>query len=107
MGMDSWVFTRLSHGIIDQMKKDKGLEFVWRASSALPAQQSEIFAHVLESYYCMPLPTYAFEWGAAKGAKIPTKENIVELSQHLATLAKQRQASNVHNTTPLYRIVFF
>ena len=50
MGMDSWMFTRLSNDIVDSMKKDKGLEFVWRASSALPAAESEIFAHVFESY---------------------------------------------------------
>ena len=43
------MFTRLTDTIVDQMKKDKGLEFVWRASSALPAHQSEIFAHVFES----------------------------------------------------------
>ena len=44
------MFTRLSNDIVDSMKKDKGLEFVWRASSALPAAESEIFAHVFESY---------------------------------------------------------
>ena len=43
---------------------------MWRASSAINPAKSEIFAHVLESYYCMPLPTYAFEWGADKGAKV-------------------------------------
>jgi len=64
--MEAWFFTRLSGDIVDEMKKTKGLEFVWRASSALPAEQTEIFSHVLESYYCMPLPTFAFEWGPDK-----------------------------------------
>ena len=52
--------------------------------------QTEIFAHIYESYYCMPLPDYAFEWGPAKGAKIPTDANIVSLAKGLADIAKQR-----------------
>ena len=53
------------------MKAERTLEFVWRGSASLPANQSEIFCHVYESYYCMPVPTYAFEWGPARGAVIP------------------------------------
>lgn len=45
-----------------ERKADKELEFIWRASSSLPDKQTEIFTHIFESYYCMPLPTYAFEW---------------------------------------------
>jgi hypothetical protein len=41
-------------------------------------------------YYCMPLPTYAFEWGEAKGAKVPDQGNILSLSKGLADIAKQR-----------------
>ena len=64
MGMDGWFFTRLSADIIEQMKKDKGLEFVWRASSSgLPTNTTEIFCHVFESYYCMP-HDFQFEWTA-------------------------------------------
>ena len=40
----------------------------------------------------MPLPTYAFEWGAAKGAVVPTKDNVVSLAKGLAGIATQRQA---------------
>jgi hypothetical protein len=47
--MEAWFFTRVTGSIVDQMKTDKGLEFVWRASSALPDAESEIFAHVFES----------------------------------------------------------
>ena len=61
-----------------------------RASSSLPDAQSEIFAHIFESYYCMPLPTYAFEWGEAKGAKPPNAANILELAHGLANITKQR-----------------
>ena len=32
-------------------------------------------------YYCMPLPTYAFEWGANKGAVVPDKSNIISLAK--------------------------
>jgi hypothetical protein len=90
IGMEAWVFTRLSNSVIDDMKKNKGLEFIWRASSSLSSEESEIFCHVLESYYCMPLPTYAFEWGPDKGAKIPNENNILELSQGLANITKKR-----------------
>ena len=40
----------------------------------------------------MPLPTYAFEWGADKGAVVPNKSNIISLAQGLANITKQRQA---------------
>ena len=72
------------------MKSQKSIEFIWRASSSLPAAESELLAHVWESYYCYPLPTYAFEWGPGKGAKVPNQDNIMELSQGLAKIAKQR-----------------
>ena len=92
MGMDAWFFTRLTDTVVADMKKSKGLEFVWRGSSALPAAQSEIFAHVFESYYCMPLPTYAFEWGADKGAATVTAATVNKLAHDLADIAKQRAA---------------
>ena len=91
MGMEAWFFTRVTGSTVDSMKKSQGLEFVWRASSALPPAQSEIFSHVFESYYCMPLPTYAFEWGADKGAQVPTAANVQSLAQGLAKIAKDRQ----------------
>ena len=90
MGFDAWFFTRVSSFVIDEGKKNKTLEFVWRASSSLPDQQTEIFTHIFESYYCMPLPDYAFEWGPAKGARLPNAGNIVELAHGLANITKQR-----------------
>ena len=89
-GMEAWFFTRVTGSIVDEMKQNQSLEFVWRGSSALPAKDSEIFAHVFESYYCMPLPTYAFEWGEGRGAKIPNKANVVNLAQNLANITKDR-----------------
>ena len=90
MGMDAWFFTRVTDEIVDEMKKNKSLEFVWRASSSLPHNESEIFAHVWESYYCMPLPTYAFEWPASKHRIIPNASNVKELSHNLANIALER-----------------
>eukprot|EP01065_Artemidia_motanka_P014126 TRINITY_DN18099_c0_g1_i1.p1 TRINITY_DN18099_c0_g1~~TRINITY_DN18099_c0_g1_i1.p1 ORF type:complete len:1069 (+),score=319.29 TRINITY_DN18099_c0_g1_i1:58-3264(+) len=90
-GMDAWFFTRLSKEVVADMKAQKGLEFVWRASSSLPEEQTEMFVHVFESYYCMPLPTYAFEWGARKGAIVPNSANVVNLAWKLANITQQRR----------------
>lgn len=46
MGMDAWFFTRVGNDVVAQMKTNKSLEFVWRASSSLPARDTEIFSHV-------------------------------------------------------------
>jgi hypothetical protein len=90
MGFDAWFFTRVSGDVLQKAKDEKSLEFLWRASGSLPERQSEIFSHIFESYYCMPLPTYAFEWGAAKGAPPPTSKNIIELAWGLANITKER-----------------
>ena len=92
MGFDAWFFTRVSSFVVDQRKKDKSLDFIWRASSSLSDQSTEIFTHIYESYYCMPLPTYAFEWGAAKGAQVPNASNVNALAKGLADIAHQRAA---------------
>jgi hypothetical protein len=68
IGMDAWFFTRASSSEVDRRKHSKELEFVWRASSSLPNERSEMFTHIFESYYCMPLPLYAFEWGEGQGS---------------------------------------
>ena len=57
-GMEAWFFTRISDDEHTRLQKEQGFEFVWRASSSLPEADTEIFCHVFESYYCMPLPTY-------------------------------------------------
>ena len=86
MGMDAWFFTRISSDAVDNMKKERGLEFVWRASSSLPDNESEIFAHVFESYYCMP-GDYAFEWNPST---VPNVTTLYNKSRDLAELAKAR-----------------
>lgn len=90
-GLDAYFFTRLPGAMVDGMKKDRSLEFVWRASSSLGAEESQSFAHVFESYYCMPLPTFAFEWGPSHGAVMLTQANIEKQAKALANIAKQRQ----------------
>jgi lysosomal alpha-mannosidase len=49
MGMDAWFFTRISSDEVAQRKKAQEVEFVWRASSSLPAHDSELLVHVFES----------------------------------------------------------
>lgn len=92
MGFDGWFFTRVPGSVVDHGKKNKSLEFIWRGSSSLPHEQTQIFSHIFESYYCMPLPTYAFEWGEAKGAEIPNATNILRLAENLANITKERSA---------------
>ena len=91
IGMEAWFFTRINGATIDEMKANKGLEFVWRASSSLADADTEIFTRILESYYCLPLPTFAFEWGEDRGAKIPSDPaSTLEVSETLANITKQR-----------------
>ena len=87
MGMDGWFFTRLSAEIVTRMKAERSLEFVWRASSSLPANSSEIFCHVFESYYCMP-HEYQFEWSAP----YPNASTLLPLAHRLANLTHNRSA---------------
>lgn len=83
MGFDAWFFTRVPDSRVVEGKKDKSLEFVWRASSSLPDAQTEIFAHIFESYYCMPLPDFAFELGPEKGAPPCSASNAEQLARKL------------------------
>jgi len=53
IGFSGWGLNRIPYWIKDQMKANKGLEFVWRGSKTL-GQTSEIFAHVLDSFYMSP-----------------------------------------------------
>ena len=92
MGFDAYFFTRVSDDVLAQAKANKTVEFVWRASSSLPDQETQILAHIFESYYCMPLPTYAFEWGPANGAAVPSSANIEHLALGLVNITKQRSA---------------
>lgn len=88
MGMDAWFFTRITGSDVDARKEAKALEFVWRGSSSLPHEETEIFSHVFESYYCMP-HEYQFEWWADA---IPNASTIVSRSWALANLTLERAA---------------
>lgn len=46
MGMEAWFFTRVGNDVVADMKGNRSVEFIWRASSSLPAADTEIFAHV-------------------------------------------------------------
>ena len=85
-GFDAWFFTRISGDEVEARKKARALEFVWRASSSLLANVSEIFAHVFESYYCMP-HEYQFEWF---GEFVPNASTIVSTSRRLANITLNR-----------------
>ena len=87
-GMDAWFFTRLSAPDIASRKAARSLEFVWRASSSLPSNDSEIFCHVFESYYCMP-HEFQFEWNA-HDAPFPNSTTTLPMARHLAQLAANR-----------------
>ncbi|PRP73196.1 lysosomal alpha-mannosidase-like [Planoprotostelium fungivorum] len=53
MGFDSWGLNRIPYWIKDQMKAEKGLEFVWQGSPSL-GSASNIWAHVMDSHYSTP-----------------------------------------------------
>ncbi|XP_038045982.1 epididymis-specific alpha-mannosidase-like isoform X2 [Patiria miniata] len=54
MGFDAHLTSRIDYDVKAQMQKDKGLQFVWRASPSLGKSQ-QIFTHVMDQYsYCVP-----------------------------------------------------
>ena len=85
MGMDSYVFTRLSKHTVDSMKLNQSLEFNWQASSSLSPNQSSIFAHVLESYYCSPVD-FRFNMGNLQ----PNDSEVVKLAKELTEISLTR-----------------
>uniref|UniRef100_A0A8C0M4B0 Alpha-mannosidase n=1 Tax=Canis lupus familiaris TaxID=9615 RepID=A0A8C0M4B0_CANLF len=53
-GFHAHVISRIDYALKDTMQNSQGLQFVWRGSPTLSAQQ-EIFTHVLDQYnYCSP-----------------------------------------------------
>eukprot|EP01063_Lacrimia_lanifica_P033458 TRINITY_DN5948_c0_g1_i1.p1 TRINITY_DN5948_c0_g1~~TRINITY_DN5948_c0_g1_i1.p1 ORF type:complete len:991 (+),score=335.32 TRINITY_DN5948_c0_g1_i1:42-3014(+) len=87
MGMEQYVFTRLPADTVDGMKANKSLEFVWEASSSLPANETSIFAHVLESYYC----THTFMFGGGDAAPV-TPAEVRKRAADLTALGLERAA---------------
>uniref|UniRef100_A0A8C0KN68 Alpha-mannosidase n=1 Tax=Canis lupus dingo TaxID=286419 RepID=A0A8C0KN68_CANLU len=61
-GFHAHVISRIDYALKDTMQNSQGLQFVWRGSPTLSAQQ-EIFTHVLDQYnYCSCLPSQGFNW---------------------------------------------
>ena len=79
-GFDAYFFTRLPFDTVADMKAQRTGEFVWRPSSTLPPATSEIFAHVLLDYYCMP-QHFRFEH---PGVPTPTNATDDPLTRSLA-----------------------
>ncbi|XP_048067907.1 epididymis-specific alpha-mannosidase-like [Ursus arctos] len=51
-GFHAHIISRIDYDLKDSMQKTRGLQFVWRGSPSLSAEQ-EIFTHVLDQYsYC-------------------------------------------------------
>ncbi|KAF6131312.1 mannosidase alpha class 2B member 2 [Phyllostomus discolor] len=57
-GFDAHVVSRIDYDLKEAMQKARGLQFVWRGSRSLAAQQ-EIFTHVMDQFsYC----SLGFNW---------------------------------------------
>nr|XP_020020945.1 epididymis-specific alpha-mannosidase isoform X3 [Castor canadensis] len=53
-GFNAHLISRIDYNLKDAMQEAQGLQFVWRGSPSLSAQQ-EIFTHVMDQYsYCTP-----------------------------------------------------
>jgi hypothetical protein len=73
------------------MKATQTGEFIWRPSSSLAHAATEIFAHVLLDYYCMPQP-FRFEH---PDVPVPKKDDpsdplTQKLANALVTIAQQQ-----------------
>uniref|UniRef100_A0A8C0KN86 Alpha-mannosidase n=1 Tax=Canis lupus dingo TaxID=286419 RepID=A0A8C0KN86_CANLU len=76
-GFHAHVISRIDYALKDTMQNSQGLQFVWRGSPTLSAQQ-EIFTHVLDQYnYC--------SWCCLLGSHLPLYSS--EVSQALVSPA--------------------
>ena len=53
IGFDTFGINRINYLDLQQRKQDKNLEFIWKGSNSL-GQESYIFTHILDSFYCSP-----------------------------------------------------
>ncbi|KAK8799679.1 hypothetical protein WA158_006227 [Blastocystis sp. Blastoise] len=53
MGFDTFTFWRIHYDDVENRKKTKNLEFIWRGSKS-SGEESDIFTHYLESSYIAP-----------------------------------------------------
>ena len=87
---DALVINRIPDSEMAPLKASKGLEFVWRPSPSLPNEQTEIFTHVLDSYFCMP-GGFRWAWSQADSPWI-TPSNAAERAANFAGQIKPRAA---------------
>uniref|UniRef100_A0A452VDV8 Alpha-mannosidase n=1 Tax=Ursus maritimus TaxID=29073 RepID=A0A452VDV8_URSMA len=65
-GFHAHIISRIDYDLKDSMQKTRGLQFVWRGSPSLSAEQ-EIFTHVLDQY--------SYWWGSANPS-LPCREGF-------------------------------
>ncbi|KAB1281871.1 Epididymis-specific alpha-mannosidase, partial [Camelus dromedarius] len=71
-GFNAHVISRINYDLKEAMQQDQGLQFVWRGSPSLSAQQ-EIFTHVLDTYgYC----SKGFYWDGEAVFPDPPKDGM-------------------------------
>ncbi|XP_037539598.1 epididymis-specific alpha-mannosidase [Nematolebias whitei] len=109
-GFNAHLISRIDYDLKDSMQKNKKLQFVWRGSPSLRAQQ-EIFTHTMDQFsYCAPshLPfsnSSGFYWngialfpdppkdGVYPNMSLPvTKETIQPYAKTMVENIKQRAA---------------
>ncbi|MED6292897.1 hypothetical protein CHARACLAT_005315 [Characodon lateralis] len=109
-GFNAHLISRIDYDLKDSMQKKKKLQFVWRGSPSLKAQQ-EIFTHTMDQYsYCTPshLPfsnRSGFYWngvalfpdppkdGLYPNMSLPvTKETVRQYAETMVENIKQRAA---------------
>lgn len=80
-GFNAHLISRIDYDLKDTMQKNKKLQFVWRGSPSLKAQQ-EIFTHTMDQYsYCAPshLPfsnRSGFYWNGVALFPDPPKDGV-------------------------------
>jgi hypothetical protein len=57
MGFDALVINRIPDGDMAALRASKSLQFVWHPSPSLPYNRSNMFTHILDSYFCPPGPS--------------------------------------------------
>ncbi|KAK2863076.1 hypothetical protein Q5P01_002609 [Channa striata] len=80
-GFNAHLISRIDYDLKDTMQKNKNLQFVWRGSPSLKAQQ-EIFTHTMDQFsYCTPshLPfsnSSGFYWNGVALFPDPPKDGV-------------------------------
>lgn len=93
MDFDYTVTARIDYNLKNELKRTKGLEFVWEGSPNLK-NASRIFGHVLDDSYCTPWGfdfEGAFPWGYdAKGNPPVTDINVKNRTEDFIKVLRAR-----------------